>query len=190
MMDKLKQIQRAKAELENPRESDHIRVIAEVLAEIETAQRRAVMEQRAELELETGDGRTNLDKQERVGAILDVVDAQTPGGPSLAETWIEQCVDIDGDPAALSHYSAMDSDEWAAQIGRWADTYRNAEAGEIDATDRELADHHISQKWGVSLSEFEGTIVEFDGEKAMEDLLAGPSKETKQAIEANTEAMA
>ncbi len=43
---------------------------------------------------------------------------------------------------------------------------------------------------GVSLSEFEGTIVEFDGEKAIEDLLAGPSKETKQAIEARTEAMA
>ncbi|TQR22078.1 hypothetical protein C9J85_03125 [Haloferax sp. wsp5] len=33
-------------------------------------------------------------------------------------------VDIDGDPAALSHYSAMDSDEHRLNSAVWADTYR------------------------------------------------------------------
>ncbi|KAA9399670.1 hypothetical protein [Haloarcula sp. CBA1129] len=191
MMDKIKQIREAKAELENPHESDRINAIAEILAEIESAQRRAVVNQREALGIDPDDGRTGIDKDGRQAEIIDVVDAQTPGGPSLAEVWLEQCVEsVDGDPAALAHYSAMDSDEWTEQIERWADTYRNAESGEIEASDRDLADHHISQKWGVSLSEFEQTVVQFNAATALEDLLAGPSKETEQAIEANTEVLA
>jgi len=83
----------------------------------------------------------------------------------------------------------MTEEEWADQIERWAETYRSS-AGEIVATDREVADHHINEKWGVSLSEFEEIVVQFDAATALEDLLAGPSKETEQAIEANTEVLA
>lgn len=189
MMGKIKQIQEAKHEIENPHESDRLRALAEILAEIETAQRDAVMDQREAAGIDPDDGRERIDKEARTSEILDLVDGYGPGGRPLSEVWLARCAEIDGDPAALSHYASMDGDQWEQQIERWADTYRNS-AGEIDATDRDLADHHISKKWGVSLSEFERIVIEFDPSDALEDLLAGPSEATERAIKANTEALA
>ena len=46
MMDKIKQIREAKAEIENPHESDRMRALAAVLEEIQASQRAVVMDQR------------------------------------------------------------------------------------------------------------------------------------------------
>ncbi|TQR22079.1 hypothetical protein C9J85_03130 [Haloferax sp. wsp5] len=80
MMDKLKQIQRAKAELENPRESDHIRVNRRA-ADLPQAQRRAVIKN-GRIEL-TVDGRTSLDSRSE-STPSSSGRRTTPGGPSLA----------------------------------------------------------------------------------------------------------
>lgn len=190
MMDKIKQIREAKAEIENPHESNRMRALAEVLAEIETAQRDAVIDQREAAEITPDDGRGRIDKEIRTTEILNLVDGYGPGGRPLSEVWVDECCPVDGDPAALSHYAEMSEAEWESQIGRWASTIRDSQAGEIDATDRELADHHISKKWGVTVDRFEQEVVAFDSATALEDLLAGPSKETEQAMKANTEALA
>ena len=190
MMDKIKQIREAKHEIENPHESERMRALAAILAEIETAQRAAVIDQREAAGIDPDDGRERIDKQARTTEILDLVDGYGPGGRPLSEVWVDECCPVDGDPAALSHYAEMSDAEWTQQIERWAETIRNSQAGEIDATDRDLADHHVSKKWGVSVDRFEQEVVAFEPATALEDLLAGPSKETEQAIEANTEALA
>jgi len=191
MMDKIKQIREAKAEIENPHESDRMRALAAVLAEIQASQRAVVMDQRDAAGIDPDDGRERIGKEQRISEILDLIDGYGPGGRPLSEVWLSQCAPIDvDDPAAVAHYSEMDSDEWQQQIERWAATIRDSQDGEIRASDRDLADHHVGQKWGVSLHRFEKVVVNFDAADALEDLLAGPSIETEKAIEANTEALA
>ena len=193
MMDKIKQIREAKTEIENPHESERMQALAEILAEIQTSQRAAVMDQRDAAGIDPDDDRERLDRAARVSEILDLVDGYGPGGRPLSEVWLVQCApdDIDTtEPSITAHYAEMSEAEWEAQIERWAETIRETQSGEIDATDRELADHHISKKWGVSIDRFESVVVDFDPATALEDLLAGPSKETEQAIKANTEALA
>ncbi|NLV14413.1 hypothetical protein [Haloarcula argentinensis] len=190
MMDKIKQIREAKHEIENPHESDRLKALAGILAEIEVAQRAAVMDQREAAGIDPDDGRERIDKQARMTEILDLVDGYGPGGRPLSEVWVDECCPVDGDPAALSHYAEMSESEWNQQIERWATTIRNSQAGEIEATDRELADHHTSEKWGVTVDRFEQEVICFEPADALEALLAGPSKETEQAIKANTEALA
>ncbi|MGB9953684.1 hypothetical protein ACOZ4F_14960 [Haloarcula marismortui] len=190
-MSKIKQIREAKAEIENPHESDRMRALASVLAEIQSSQRAAVINQREAAGIDPDDGRERIDKEQRTSQILDLIDGYGPGGRPLSEVWLSQAAPVDvDDPAAVAHYAEMSEAEWQGQIERWAATIRDSQAGEIDATDRELADHHISKKWGVSIDRFEAVVVDYDPATALEDLLAGPSKETEQAIKANTEALA
>jgi hypothetical protein len=190
MMSKIKQIREAKAEIENPHESDRMRALASVLAKIQSSQRAAVIDQREAAGIDPDDGRERIDKERRTSQILDLIDGYGPGGRPLSEVWLSQAAPVDvDDPAAVAHYAEMSEAEWQGQIERWAATIRDSQAGEIDATDRELADHHISKKWGVSIDRFEAVVVDFDAGEALEDLLAGPSKETEQAIKANTEAL-
>ncbi|WP_254272161.1 hypothetical protein [Haloarcula marina] len=191
MMDKLKQAREAKAELTNPHESDRIRALADVLAEIQTEQRAAVMDQRDTLGVEAADDVDRLDKEERVAEIIDLVDGYGPGGPSLSEVWIRQCgpEELDGEEAAqLAHYAEMTPEEWDAQIERWADTYR-ANGADSMHSDRSLADAHTVNTWGISLSRFEAEVVEFDRATALTDILAGASEATEAAIRANTEGL-
>ncbi|WP_227015582.1 hypothetical protein [Haloarcula sp. JP-L23] len=190
--DKLKRAREAKAEIQNPHESDRIRAMAEILATIQTEQRSAVIDQRDTLGLDPDDDADRLDKSERVTAILDVVDGYGPGGPSLAEVWIEQCAPDDlavDDPEALANYAEMTHEEWTAQIERWAQTYRDSGADAMHS-DRSLADAHVSGKWGVSLERFETVVVDWNPTDALTDLLGGPSEATEDAVRANTEALA
>ncbi|MBX0322475.1 hypothetical protein EGH21_05465 [Halomicroarcula sp. F13] len=192
LTDKLQRAREAKAEIQNPHESERIRAIAEVLATIQTETRGAVMDQRDTLGVETDDDTDRLDKSERVGQILDVVDGYGPGGPSLAEIWLRQCAPDDlntEDPEALAQYAEMSHEEWTAQIERWAQTYRDSGADAMHS-DRSLADAHVSGKWGVSLERFESVVVDWNAGDALTDLLGGPSEATEEAVRANTEALA
>jgi len=193
MMEQLKQLREAKSEIENPHESDRIRAIAEILTEIQRAQRAAVLDQREELGIDPDDGLSAVDPDERTTEVLDLVDAYTPGGPSLAETWLARAVpedlDVD-DPTALANYAGLSAEEWEHQQQTWAKSYRAATGKTVDATDRDLAELHVRGKWGVSLERFEALIVDWDRGRALRDLLAGPSEATEAAIRANTEALA
>ncbi|MEA5388347.1 hypothetical protein VB779_15745 [Haloarculaceae archaeon H-GB11] len=189
----MKQLRKAKKELTNPHESERLNAVAEVFAEIERAQRAAVMDQRDALDLDAEDGVERIDAEERKTEVVDLVDAYTPGGRSLADVWLERCapdaLDVD-DPTTLGHYAEMSGEEWEQQISRWADSYRAQAPGTLDETDRELADHHVEGQWGVSLDRFEAEVVEFDRQRALTDLLAGPSEATEQAVKTNTEVLA
>lgn len=193
MMDKLQQLRQAKSEIENPHESERIRAIAEILTEIQRAQRAAVIDQRDELGIDPDDEVSDIEPGKRTTEVLDLVDAYTPGGPSLAETWLSRAapedLDVD-DPAALANYAGLSAEEWEHQQQTWANTYRAADGQVADATDRDLAEHHVQSKWGVSLDRFEVLVVNWDKGRALRDLLAGPSESTEAAIYANTEALA
>ncbi|MDG5778193.1 hypothetical protein QA599_17210 [Haloarculaceae archaeon H-GB1-1] len=193
MMDKLKRVRQAKHELTNPHDSEQVQAVAEVLAEIERAQRAAVMDQRDTLDLDPADGVERIDKDRRKAEMVDLVDAYTPGGQSLVDVWLDKCApaDLDAeDPTQLAHYVEMSGEEWEQQISRWADTYRAQAGGSLDATDRDLADLHVEGQWGVTLDRFEMEVVQWDRRQALRDLLAAPSEATEQAIEANTEVLA
>jgi len=193
MMDKLQRLREAKDEIENPHESERIRAIAEILTEIQRAQRAAVIDQRDELDIDPDDEVSGVDPEERTGEVLDLVDAYTPGGPSLAETWLARAApeDLEVDnPAALANYAGLSAEEWEHQQQTWAKSYRAATGKTVDATDRDLAEMHVKGKWGVSLERFEALIVDWDRGRALRDLFAGPSEATEAAIRANTEALA
>ncbi|MDS0280622.1 hypothetical protein [Haloarcula onubensis] len=193
MMDQLQRLREAKSEIENPHESERIRAIAEILTEIQRAQRAAVLDQRDQLDIDPDDDVTEVDPDVRSTEVLDLVDAYTPGGPSLAETWLARAapedLDVD-DPAALANYAGLSSEEWEHQQQTWANSYRAADGQAAEATDRDLAELHVSSKWGVSLDRFEALVVNWDQGRALRDLLAGPSEATEAAIYANTEALA
>ncbi|MBO4248875.1 hypothetical protein IL252_13705 [Halomicrobium sp. IBSBa] len=193
MMERMKQLRQMKGDLNDPHNSERITAHARVLAEIEAQQRAAVLDQREQLGIDPDDGVDEHDVEERVAEICDVLAAQTPGGPSLAEIWLAhhapEDLDVD-DPETLATYAEMDHSEWKQQVSRWADAVRHQADGLHGRSDREVADHHVSGQWGVSLDRFEQVIVEFDRERAMEELLAGPSEATEGAIYANTEALA
>jgi len=192
-MEKLQKMREAKDEIENPHESERIRAIAEILTEIQRAQRAAVIDQRDELGIDPDDDVNEVDPEDRTGEVLDLVDAYTPGGPGLAETWLARAapsdLDVD-DPAALANYAGLSQEEWEHQQQTWANSYRAADGQAADATDRDLAELHVSSKWGVSLERFEALVVNWDKGRALRDLLAGPSEATEEAVYANTEALA
>ncbi len=106
MMSKIKQIREAKAEIENPHESDRMRALASVLAEIQSSQRAAVINQREAAGIDPNDGRERIDKEQRTSEILDLVDGYGPGGRPLSEVWLSQAAPVDvDDPAAVAHYA-------------------------------------------------------------------------------------
>ncbi|WP_225334904.1 hypothetical protein [Halomicrobium urmianum] len=189
MMDKLQRMRQIREEINNPHDSERIRNLAEILAEIEGGIRDAVIDQRDELEIDVDDDLAGQSREDRVAMLCDVIEAYTPGGPSVVETWLETCPpealqDSDADPADLTAYAGLSSEEWQQQIQNWADAYRR-QAGDV-ADDWTLADHHVRSQFGLSLDVFEECVVDVSKERALEDLLAGPSKDVKAGIEANT----
>jgi hypothetical protein len=193
MMQKVKQLQQAKEELENPHESDRIRAVAEMLAEIQRAMRAGVMDQRETLGIDPDDGVERMDHEQRTEDLLDVADAYLPGGPSLAEIWLDRCapdhLDVQ-DTATLTNYAGLEADEWESQIQTWAEIYRSQDGNVSDVSDRYLAGLHVKAQWGVSLDHFKTLIVEWDRSRALRELLAGPSETTEEAIYNNTEELA
>jgi len=192
MIQKMQNLRKMQSDLNDPHNSDRIRDHARVLAEIESQQRAAVIEQRETLGIDPGDGVGEHDIEERVEELCDVIAARTPGGPSLAEIWLRHHApeDIDGEPETLAVYAEMDQSEWEGQVARWAESVRHQHVGIDGYSDRRLADQHVQGQWGVSLARFEQAVVEWDRRRAITDLLAGPSETTEQAVKANTEVLA
>ncbi|WP_240936935.1 hypothetical protein [Halomicrobium mukohataei] len=190
-MDKLNEIRQLKQEVANPHESERIRATARVLVEMEQRPRQSYMEvvDSAGIEPET----TPVDVEERVDELCDVIAAKAPGGPSMVEAWLRNRLpeEFDEDtPESLKAYAQMDHSEWEGQIGRWADLIRNEHDGLEGYEDRELANEHIENYWGVSIDRFEEVVVGLDTERAMNDLLTQPTDETADAIKSLSEVVA
>ena len=193
MMDKLKQARQVQQELKDPHNSDRFRAYARILAEIEAQQRQAVIDQREAAGIDPDDGRDAVDVDDRVAELCDLLAARTSSGPSLAQIWFESHLPDDfeaDDPATLSTYAEMDQSEWEGQVARWADSVRHQHDGLDSHPDRALAGKHVESHWSVGLDRFEAVVVDWDRERAMQDLLAGPSETTEAAIRANTEELA
>jgi len=191
MMDKLNAIRQMKQEVENPHDSEYIRATARVLAEMEQRPRQSYLQvaDAAGIEPET----TPADVEDRVDTLCDVIAAKAPGGPSMIEAWLRNRLpeEIEEDtPESLKCYAQMDNSEWQGQIGQWADLIRNQHDGLDGYSDRDLANHHTENHWGVSIDRFESVVVDLTTEQAMDDLLTQPTDETADAIESLTEVVA
>ncbi|WP_240532179.1 hypothetical protein [Halomicrobium mukohataei] len=190
-MQKLNEMREMKKQLDNPHDSEKIRAAARVLAEMENRPRESYIDvmETAGMEPETDP----LDIESRVDELCDVIAAKVPGGPSMIEVWLSNCLPDDietDDPQTLLTYAEMDRGEWEGQVARWADTVRHQQDGLDGYDDRLLADKHVQGHWGVSLARFEQAVVELDDQRAMEDLLGEPTDETVDAIESLTEVVA
>lgn len=79
-------------------------------------------------------------------------------------------------PEKAKAYLNMDDEEWDDQIQQWASGYkRQAEqkGQDLDLSDRELAELHVENQFGVSIQKFEELVVEWTPGKVMEIVFAG-----------------
>lgn len=168
----------------NITESDEIKALVAIIAEIEHRQLTAVGELHDALGV---DGiEVTKGKEERREQLLDVVDAAAPGG-SLLDLWFEQVAPdhIDAAEDAKS-YAGLSDEEWQQQQSNWAAAYRDRIEGEH--TDEELAEQHVRRKFGVSLDEFEREVIGFNEGDAMRTLLASNFEAVEHGIAQATEA--
>jgi len=191
MMQKLTELRQMKEELNNPHDSERVRAAATVLAEIERQYRQSTINVADAAPVDTD--LAPIDPEERVNELCDLLAAKLPGGPTITDIWLQNCLPDDfetDDPATLAAYAGMDRSEWDGQVARWADSVRHQHDGLDGYNDRDLADRHVQAHWGVSLERFEEQVVYLTDERAMEDLMAAPSKQTIDALDATAEALA
>lgn len=183
MMGKMKKLQQAQKMLKNPRESARIRAIAGIITGLERDQRAAVQDlaeavDGAEVPADLPDGETRLHR------LCDAIPALLSGGPFAV--YLQQDAPDEFDPEAAAEYVGMDPDEFAEQVETWADAYRQRVDG--DHADRELADAHTRNTFGMDLERFEEEVVGFDPADYLRRFIAGPMEEHTAAIEAIAEA--
>lgn len=168
----------------NITESEEIKALVAIIAEIEHRQLAAVEELHEALDV---DGlQVTKDRDQRREQLLDVVDAAAPGG-SLLDLWFEQVAPehIDA-PEDAKSYAGLSSEEWQQQQTNWAAAYRDRIEG--DHTDEELAEQHVQRKFGVSLDEFEREVIGYSDADALRTLLGGNFEAVEQGIAQATEA--
>lgn len=121
--------------------------------------------------------------EERQAALKRLIEALVTD--SVDEVWIEQVAPaLLNDPDGAASYLGMNADEWEAQIGDWAEFYReNGAVGD----DRELAGHHVQRTFGVSLDTFEERVVEWNRGEAAERIFAGNFRAVRRSMEQVTE---
>jgi len=76
-------------------------------------------------------------------------------------------------------YLTLEPEDWAEQKATWAEMYREQGA---EGSDDALAEHHVQEQFGVSLSEFEREIVEWQPAGVMQHALAGNHRAAMDAI--------
>ncbi|GAB7012029.1 hypothetical protein [Halolamina salina] len=121
--------------------------------------------------------------EERQAALKRLIEALVTD--SVDEVWIEQVAPaLLDDPEKAESYLAMDDDEWADQIERWAEFYRENGA---EGNDRVLAEHHVKRTFGVDLETFEDRVVNWERGEEAERIFAGNFRAVRRSMEEVTE---
>lgn len=170
--------------VKNPGESEMMQALATVIATHEHEQIERVEELHDAVGIE-GIERTR-DVDDRKEQLLGLIEAMAGG--DIGSYWLDEVASEhieNADDAAP--YLGMEADDWEQQIEQWAEQYRQRSDEAADYTDRELADTHVSSKWGVSLGEFEEEIIDWTAGEALETMLSGNLKAVSTGIEAATE---
>mgnify|MGYP000507147495 CR=1 FL=1 len=173
----------------NPEENEQIRAYASILAGIERDHREKM---RAHAEaLGVAPEEVGLDEppdsEERVTALAKAVGAHFAGDPwslYLAELAPDELENVD----RASEFAGIGVDEWDAQIEEWADGFRDRAGDAVaDRTDRDLAEVHIRETFGIDLDTFEEEIVAFEPGRVFQQVVAGPLETHGEALEDLTE---
>lgn len=94
--------------------------------------------------------------------------------------YVGELLDHLDNPERAESYLGIEQDEWQSQIETWAQSYR--EQGISDYSDRELADHHIRDIWGVTIDQFEEQVVNWNESQVMRRVLAGNLQTAREGI--------
>lgn len=126
------------------------------------------------------------DRQRALQALLKAVVTD-----SFEEFWADEIGAslYDSAPPARLVGVGRESDAWTEQIETWADRIRES-AGDVDATDRELANIACREVYGTDLDEFESEVVELDRGAAVNQLFAGNFRAARHLMERATEEIA
>ncbi len=121
--------------------------------------------------------------EERKHALKRLIEALVTD--SVDDVWLEQIgpVLLD-DPEKAESYIGMSDDDWADQIQRWAEFYRENGA---DGDDRALAEHHVERTFGVDLETFEDRVVNWERGEEAERIFAGNFRAVRRSMEEVTE---
>ncbi|WP_255198017.1 hypothetical protein [Halorarius litoreus] len=121
------------------------------------------------------------DHEERVDELVALIEARIAGDPW--DYWVEwQAPDALDNAAQAREYAGMESDEWEDRIATWAGVYREKFEVPDDLTDRDLAGHHVEDQFGLTLDEFEETVVEWRAAEVLERAAAGPHQDMTEAV--------
>jgi hypothetical protein len=180
--------QLARRIVDNAIDSGAVSHMALVLAETERAQTAAVNRLAKAADAEDA-ALPPVDKSERKDEILSLVEAVAPGDGDPAEWHARHGLDLDADPEQIAPYVDMESDEWEAQVERWADAYRGS-GRYPDVPDRTIADHHVSSTFGApDLEWFESHVVNVTKAGILRDGTVGRLTAIEESIQTAADAV-
>lgn len=123
------------------------------------------------------------DVEDRADALKTLLEAVATD--NMERVWcVEILPEIVDDPKRAEQYVGMESDEWQAQIERWADAYREQGA---TGTDRALARHHVNDVFGCEFDVFEDRVVGFSRGEEAERLFAANFRAVREVLDAAAE---
>lgn len=170
---------------QNPRESEKAQAVTRVLADVEHRQLDALADLEDALGVDVVD--VQEDREERQKKLLDVIEAVASN--DLKGWWFNEVAAEHLENADdAKHYAGIDSEEWQAQIGRWAEMYREKGHGE-DMTDRELAAYHVRTRFGVDLGTWEREVINWSPMSSVEAVLGGNLLAVESALGELTKAV-
>ncbi|WP_435119106.1 hypothetical protein [Halolamina sp. C58] len=123
------------------------------------------------------------DVERRKEAIQDILKAIATD--SVRDVWTEQYLPVLVDnPEKAENHVGKDAETWEAQIEAWAEAWRENGA---EGSDRELAEIHVREVFGVDLDTFETRVVEFDSSEEAERLFASNFRAVRDVLDAAAE---
>jgi len=178
------QKQAMKRMVSDPEENEQIRAYASILAGIEREQREGMRALAEELDADPDalDLDQPPDPEERVTELAEAVGAHVVG--DAWTLYVDQLApDKLKNADRASQFAGLDADEWDAQIEKWADGFRERAGDAVaDRTDRDLADVHVYETFGVDLDTFEKEIVGFEPGRVFQTVVAGPLETHTEGI--------
>lgn len=99
--------------------------------------------------------------------------------------WSEVAPDFIANAGEARQYVGLDKAEWRAQIGEWADRYRDAAPERVDGmTDAEIAALHVERRFDASLAEFADEVVEWHAPEHVRGIVEKNLRQSTQTIHA------
>lgn len=90
-------------------------------------------------------------------------------------------------PEKAKAHIGLDEEDWQEQKQTWADNYSEKVDGEVDP--EQAAETYISNQFGVSVSEFEENVVNWDPGQVMQGALGGNHREAIDGLQDVREAI-